>query len=64
MPMRCSCPARRCGRHSRVAGIEEAIGRPVVSSNLATAWNCLRLCGDDAPRPEFGRLMTLPLRAS
>jgi maleate isomerase len=41
--------------------IEKAIGRPLVSSNLASAWSCLRLCGDDTPRPEFGRLMTMPM---
>lgn len=44
-----------------VPGMEEAIGRPVVTSNQASAWNCLRLCGDETPRPEFGRLMTKPL---
>ena len=44
-----------------VAGLEEAIGRPVVTSNQASAWNCLRLCGDETLHPEFGRLMTLPL---
>lgn len=44
-----------------VAAMEEAIGRPVVTSNQATAWACLRLCGDDSARPEDGRLMTLPL---
>ncbi len=44
--------------------IEKATGRPVVTSNQATAWNCLRLCGDDAPRPGLGRLMTLPLPRS
>jgi maleate isomerase len=44
-----------------VPGMEEAIGRPVVTSNQASAWNCLRLCGDDAPRPEFGRLWAKPL---
>ncbi len=43
------------------AQIEKRIGRPVVTSNLASAWNCLRLCGDAAPRPQLGRLMTLPL---
>jgi maleate isomerase len=42
-----------------VPEIESAIGRPVVTSNLATAWNCLRLCGDQTPRPEWGRLMGL-----
>jgi maleate isomerase len=41
--------------------IEKAIGRPLVSSNLASAWSCLRLCGDEAARPEFGRLMTMPV---
>ncbi|MBB3975597.1 maleate isomerase [Rhizobium azooxidifex] len=40
--------------------IENALGKPVVSSNLATAWACLRLCGDAAPRPELGILMTKP----
>ena len=44
-----------------VPGIEHAIGRPVVTSNQASAWNCLRLCGDETPHPEFGRLMTLSL---
>ncbi|GLQ77659.1 ectoine utilization protein EutA [Mesorhizobium huakuii] len=44
-----------------VTGMEQAIGRPVVTSNQATAWNCLRLCGDERAHPEFGRLMTLPL---
>ncbi|MEI9428306.1 ectoine utilization protein EutA [Mesorhizobium sp. Cs1299R1N3] len=44
-----------------VTGMEEAIGRPVVTSNQATAWNCLRLCSDETAHPEFGRLMTLPL---
>lgn len=54
-----SCTALRAA--SAAPGIEEATGRPVVTSNQATAWNCLRLCGDSAARPEFGRLMTLPL---
>ncbi|MER9071866.1 ectoine utilization protein EutA [Mesorhizobium sp. M0904] len=54
-----SCTALRSA--AAVVGMEEAIGRPVVTSNQATAWNCLRLCDDDEPRPEFGCLMTLPL---
>lgn len=54
-----SCTALRAA--SVAAQIEAAIGRPVVTSNQATAWMCLRLCGDDAPYPQFGRLMTLPL---
>jgi maleate isomerase len=54
-----SCTALR----SAIAApaIEEVIGRPVVTSNQATAWNCLRLCGDGVARPQWGRLMTLPL---
>ncbi|TIL78551.1 MAG: ectoine utilization protein EutA [Mesorhizobium sp.] len=54
-----SCTALRSAL--AVAGMERAIGRPVVTSNQATAWTCLRLCGDAAPRPEFGRLMTKSL---
>ncbi|CDX18223.1 Ectoine utilization protein EutA [Mesorhizobium sp. SOD10] len=54
-----SCTALRAAL--AVPGMEEAIGRPVVTSNQASAWNCLRLCGDDAARPEFGRLWTKPL---
>jgi maleate isomerase len=54
-----SCTALRSA--GVAAEIEAAIGRPVVTSNQATAWATLRLCGDDRPRPEGGRLMTLPL---
>ena len=54
-----SCTALRAAL--AVPGMEQAIGRPVVTSNQASAWNCLRLCGDDTPRPEFGRLWTKPL---
>lgn len=53
-----SCTAVRAA--GVAAEIEAAIGKPVVTSNLATAWACLRLCGEDAARPELGRLMTLP----
>ena len=52
-----SCTAVRAA--GVAAEIEAAIGKPVVTSNLATAWACLRLCGDTAARPELGRLMTL-----
>jgi maleate isomerase len=54
-----SCTAVRAALAA--AEIEQAIGKPLVSSNLATAWACLRLCGDARPRPEVARLMTLPL---
>ncbi|MEO3386760.1 ectoine utilization protein EutA [Mesorhizobium sp. CAU 1741] len=56
-----SCTALRAA--SVAAEIEAAIGRPVVTSNQASAWMCLRLCGDETARPERGRLMTLPLGA-
>jgi len=56
-----SCTALRAA--SVAADIEAVIGRPVVTSNQASAWMCLRLCGDERARPEFGRLMTLPMRA-
>jgi maleate isomerase len=57
-----SCTALRAAL--AIPAIELAIGRPVVSSNQATAWQCLRLTGDDNAHPQFGRLMTLPLRAA
>ena len=44
------------------AEIEQAIGRPVVTSNQAGAWLTLRLCGDDTHYPQFGRLMMLGLQ--
>ncbi|KPH05537.1 ectoine utilization protein EutA (plasmid) [Rhizobium acidisoli] len=53
-----SCTAVRA---AEVAGrIEAQTGKPVVTSNLATGWACLRLCGDDRARPELGQLMTKP----
>ncbi|MBD0415127.1 ectoine utilization protein EutA [Oryzicola mucosus] len=57
-----SCTALRAA--SVVPAIETAIGRPVVSSNQASAWQCLRLTGDQTSYPQFGRLMTLPLYVS
>lgn len=50
-----SCTALRAA--GVVPQIEQAIGRPVISSNLATAWMCLRLCGENGVWPELGRLM-------
>lgn len=52
-----SCTAVRAA--GVAAEIEAAIGKSVVTSNLATAWACLRLCGNEVARPELGRLMTL-----
>lgn len=53
-----SCTAVRAAEV--VPRVEKALGKPVVSSNLATAWACLRICGDTALRPELGLLMTKP----
>jgi maleate isomerase len=52
-----SCTALRAARI--IPAIEQAVGRPVVSSNLATAWQCLALCGETEPRPALGQLMAL-----
>lgn len=57
-----SCTALRSA--IAVPRIEAAIGKPVVTSNLATAWASLRLCGDQRARPELGKLMTLPYPTS
>jgi maleate isomerase len=53
-----SCTAVRAAQVA--TRVEAAIGKPMVSSNLATAWACLRICGDDSARPECGTLMTKP----
>jgi maleate isomerase len=39
-----------------VREVEAATGKPLLSSNLAMAWHCLRLAGIDDPAPQFGRL--------
>ncbi|EYR77616.1 ectoine utilization protein EutA [Shinella sp. DD12] len=54
-----SCTALRAAEAA--ADVEAAIGKPVVTSNLATAWACLRLCGDVVERPELGMLMQQPM---
>ncbi len=53
-----SCTAVRAAEV--VSRIEKTFGKPAVSSNLATAWACLRICGDTTSRPELGTLMTKP----
>jgi len=44
-----------------VAAIEQALGKPVVNSNQAVLWGCLKRLkaklGDDAVPPHLGRLM-------
>lgn len=54
-----SCTALRAA--SVVAEIEARIGRPVVTSNQATAWECLGLCGVATARPDLGRLFATPM---
>jgi maleate isomerase len=47
-------------RVAEIAGeIEQAIGKPVTSSNHAMAWHALRLAGVADRLPQFGRLFTL-----
>lgn len=56
-----SCTALRA---VEVAAVVEALaGRPVVTSNQASAWMCLRLAGIERPISGYGRLPTLPLPA-
>lgn len=54
-----SCTAVRAA--GIAAEIEQAIGKPVVTSNLATAWATLRICGEHAPQPGRGSLMAQPM---
>ncbi|MBB2971688.1 ectoine utilization protein EutA [Mesorhizobium sp. RMAD-H1] len=56
-----SCTALRSA--GVAAEIERIIGKPVVTSNLATSWATLRICGETTPQPELGRLMSLPMAA-
>ena len=57
-----SCTALRA---APIAGrIEAALGRPVVTSNQATAWQCLGaagLAGPEGGAAKYGRLLSLPL---
>jgi maleate isomerase len=55
-----SCTSVRAA--SVAAAIEEAIGKPVVTSNQATAWACLRICGAQSSRGQNGQLMSKPLQ--
>jgi maleate isomerase len=43
-----------------IASLERQLGKPVVTSNLAGAWNALRLIGVDDPIPGYGELLLLP----
>ncbi len=50
-----SCTALRCS--SVIERIEQAIGKPVVTSNQALAWDCLRLAGCKTAVKGYGRLL-------
>jgi maleate isomerase len=52
-----SCTALRTA--GLVDRLEAAIGRPVVTSNQAVAWDVLRQCGDGRSIPGAGRLLDL-----
>lgn len=52
-----SCTALRCS--SIIARLEDAIGKPVVTSNQAMAWDFLRLAGCDDVVEGYGRLLTV-----
>jgi maleate isomerase len=45
----------------QIRELEQAIGKPVISSNSATAWHGLRLAGIDDRLVEFGRLFETTL---
>lgn len=40
-----------------IQALEDATGKPVMSSNLCSVWMCLRLAGIKQPIPGFGRLL-------
>lgn len=52
-----SCTALRTA--GLIDRLEAAIGRPVVASNQAVAWDVLRQCGDRRAIPGAGRLLSL-----
>ena len=45
------------GRKQIIEYLERAIGKPAVSSNLCTAWNCLRLASVKEPIRGYGTLL-------
>ena len=40
--------------------LEEAIGKPVITSHTVTLWRTLSLSGIDDPIEGLGRLLTMP----
>jgi maleate cis-trans isomerase len=47
-----------------IASLENAVGKPVVTSNQAVLWHALRLCGRDDNIPALGTLMTAGVAAA
>ncbi len=45
----------------QAAALEAEIGKPVISSNTAIAWHCLRLAGYNDPVPGYGSLFETAL---
>jgi maleate isomerase len=56
-----SCTALRAAQVA--ATIEALSGKPVVTSNQASAWMCTRLVGMGRPIMGYGSLLSLPLPA-
>jgi len=54
-----SCTALRV--FDVLESIEQKIGKPVISSNQALAWHCLRLAGDDSKLDGRGQLFRTAL---
>jgi maleate isomerase len=52
-----SCTSLRLA--DQVVSLEQALGKPVTSSNHAMAWHALRLAGIKDTLPQWGRLYTL-----
>lgn len=52
-----SCTSMRLAH--QVASLEQAIGKPVISSNHAMAWHALRLAGVQDALPQWGCLYTV-----
>lgn len=46
------------GSASVAGALEAELGKPVVTSNIATFWAALRAAGIDDPIPGYGRLLT------
>ena len=40
--------------------LEQTVGKPVVCSNQAMVWDCLRHCGINDHITDYGQLLTLP----